>query len=100
MSKSREPWVTSEEIRTYLPIFPNTLPRSIAAAEDKSGRQARRQARISDDPLSQQVDRGHPQPRPSSRLCFTDLYRPRVDGWRISDANEVPPRLIDVGGIQ
>jgi len=31
MSKSREPWATSEEICTYLRISPNTLTRWIAA---------------------------------------------------------------------
>jgi len=50
---------------------------------------------------------GHDIPEPVIRrrftqgwTNFTDLYRPLVDGWRIYDANEAPPQLIDFGGIQ
>lgn len=50
---------------------------------------------------------GHDIPEPVIRrrfaqglANFTDLYRPLADGWRIYDANQTPPQLIDFGGIQ
>ena len=50
---------------------------------------------------------GHDIPEPVIRrrfdhgwTNFMELYRPLADGWRIYDANEAPPQLIDFGGIQ
>jgi predicted ABC-type ATPase len=50
---------------------------------------------------------GHDIPEPVIRRRFSqgwanfiDVYRPLADGWRLYDASETPPRLIESGGIQ